>query len=336
MVKVIAEVGVNHNGSLDIAKQMVDKIKAAGVDVAKFQIYKTELLADKDLGMTEYQTENMNESLSQYELLQKYEMHPEQIRELKDYCDQLEIEFLATPFDDASYHFLVHELKQSTIKIGSGDMKNHLYLAKIAKTPEVKHLIISTGMATIEDVKKSLAVLEKYGYQGEYSLLHCTTNYPCLDNEINLLSMDELWQLADIVGYSDHSAGNLAAIAAVARGAKIIEKHFTLDREMDGPDHLASETFEVFKEMVDSIRRVEKMLGAHTKKPQQSEQEIEKKITRCLFALKPIKKGEQFTLENVSSKRSEYGIPSIRFEEIIGKTAQEDIDYLTVITEKHF
>ena len=234
---IIAEAGVNHNGKMELAYKLIDAAKEAGVDCIKFQTFKTEKVISKNTEMATYQKENLKNEETQYEMVKKLELSYQNFKDLKDYCQKIGIQFLSTPDEEESLDFLVDQLKMNTIKVGSGELTNYPYLKKIAL--KNKDIIISTGMSNLAEIEKALECIRKYNNK-EITVLHCTTNYPCPMDEVNLLAMNTIKEAFKVkVGYSDHTLGIEVPIAAVALGAEVIEKHFTLDKSMEGPDHKA-------------------------------------------------------------------------------------------------
>ena len=319
---IIAEVGVNHNGNISIAKELILKAKACGADIVKFQTAKLDSLVSNDAKMAEYQKENIGKEESQKEMLRKLLLPFEAFSELADYCKEVGIEFLSTPFDIDSIRFL--DSMQNTWKIPSGEITNYPYLVEIARTR--KPVILSTGMSTLQEVTEAMDVLEHNG-AGELTLLHCTTNYPTSMQEVNLNAMLTLREKFGCkVGYSDHTKGIEVPIAAVALGARVIEKHFTLDRNMEGPDHKASIEPDEFKDMVKAIRNVEIALGNGEKNPTKSELSNISVARKSIIASRSIRAGEVFSEENITTKRPGTGINPMRWNEIIGKIAIRDFE----------
>ena len=317
-VFIIAEAGVNHNGSLDLAKKLVDKALEAGVDCIKFQTFKSENLVSMSAQMAEYQKENLGKDESQYKMLKELEISFEEFKELKKYCEEKNIMFLSTPFDLESCDFL-NDLDMKIFKIPSGEITNLPYLRKINSFG--KKVILSTGMANLNEIQDALNVLKDC----EVSLLHCTTEYPCPYDNVNLNAIDTLRKEFKLeVGYSDHTQGIEVPIAAVAKGATIIEKHFTLDRNMEGPDHKARLEPNELKQMVTSIRNIEKAFGNGTKEPQECEKKNIEIARKSIVAKINIKKGEIFTENNLTTKRPGSGISPMKWDFIIGKTATKD------------
>ena len=319
---IIAEAGVNHNGDLDTALKLCRAAKEAGADVIKFQTWITDNTITKNVAKAEYQKENTKNDDSQYEMLKKLELSQNDFRIIERYCDGIGIIFASTADDKESLDFLVKELDIPFIKVGSGDIGNVSYLRYIGS--KNKTVILSTGMSTLEDIRISIDALRQGGCK-TIKLLHCTTNYPCPMEDVNLNAIDTLKKEFDLpVGYSDHTKGIEVAIAAVAKGARIIEKHFTLDKNMDGPDHLASTEPQEFKQMVDAIRNIEKALGTGVKVPSNSEIDISKVVFKRIVAAKDIKKGETITEEMIACKRNGNGEPARNYDLVVGSVANKD------------
>lgn len=320
---IIAEAGVNHNGQLDLALRLCDAAKDAGVDCVKFQTWKTENICTASAKMADYQKENVqSETESQFEMLKRLELSYEHFEYIKQYCEKIGIDFLSTPDEEESLDFLMGVLYLPTIKIGSGEVTNIPYLRKIASYN--KPIILSTGMSTLAQVATAYDTLIEAGAPS-VSLLHCTTNYPCPVDEVNLRAMLTLKDSFKCkVGYSDHTMGIEVPIAAVAIGAEIIEKHFTLDRNMDGPDHKASLEPNELRKMVESIRNIEMALGDGIKRPNKSEIECAKVVQKSILAKRPIKMGEVLTEENLTVKRAGSGISSKHWDLVLGCFAIKD------------
>ena len=314
-VYIIAEAGVNHNGKLDLALKLCDAAKAAGVDAVKFQTWKTENIVTAHARQAAYQTKNTGVEESQYDMLKKLELSYDHFRYIQEYCKKIGIDFLSTPDEEESLAFLV-SLGLPFIKVGSGEVTNIPYLRKIGS--QGKHVILSTGMSNLAQVATAYDTLVKAGADG-VSLLHCTTNYPCPMDEVNLRAMITLRDAFKCqVGYSDHTMGTEVPVAAVALGAEIIEKHFTLDRNMEGPDHKASLEPAELKLMVQQIRNIEEALGDGIKRPNKSEAENAKVVQKSILAKRPIKKGEVLTEENMTVKRAGAGIPANLWDSVVG------------------
>lgn len=319
---IIAEAGVNHNGKLTMAKQLVRTAKECGADVVKFQTFHIDRIVSKYAKMAEYQKTNTGMIESQKEMLRKLTLSKEEFLSLADYCKELDIQFLSTPFDIDSIHFLTH--LQDMWKIPSGEITNYPYLVEIARTG--KDIILSTGMSTLEEVDAAWNVLRNNGV-GKITILHCTTNYPTPMDEVNLKAMITLKDhFGCDIGYSDHTLGIEVPIAAVAMGAVIIEKHFTLDHAMKGPDHKASLEPDELARMIKAIRNVEAALGSSSKIPSKSEMKNISVVRKSIIASRAINSGEILSEDNLTIKRPGTGISPMRWNEIIGTTAIRDFD----------
>lgn len=320
-VCVIAEAGVNHNGSIELAKQMVDVAKDAGADYIKFQTFVPEKLVSKYAPKAEYQKLTTETDESQLQMLQKLALSKEEFIELKEYCDGIGIGFLSTPFDIDSIHFL-ENFNMDYWKLPSGEITNLPYLEEIARTG--RRVIMSTGMSTIQEIQDAVSVLESYQVP-EIILLHCNSQYPTPYEDVNLYAMREIEQATGRkTGYSDHTIGIEVPVAAVAMGACIIEKHFTLNQSMEGPDHKASLEPKELKRMIQSIRNIEQAKGAGKKKPSSSETPNLQIARKSIVACRPIKKGEIFSTQNLTTKRPGNGISPMKWNEIIGRKAIRD------------
>ncbi len=321
---IVAEAGVNHNGRLDLALKLCDAAKEAGADVVKFQTWKTENLLTRNVEQAEYQTLNTGKQESQFDMLKKLELSYNDFKEIKKHCDDIGILFSSTADEPESLDFLV-QLGIPFIKVGSGDIGNVSFLRYMGS--KGLPVILSTGMSTLADVDTSINAL-KEGGATEITILHCTTNYPCPYEDVNLKAMMTLRGAFHLpVGYSDHTIGCEVAVSAVALGATIIEKHFTLDCEMDGPDHAASTDPKKFAALVKAIRTVEMCLGTGVKEPTNAEKKISKVLTKRVVAKKSITKGEEFTEDNICVKRNDKGVLARYWDLIIGRRATQD--YLT-------
>jgi len=320
---IIAEAGVNHNGSIEIAKKMIEVAKECGADAIKFQTFKAEQVISKYAPKAEYQKQTTGEIESQLQMVKKLELSFDDFIVLKEYCDKLGIMFLSTPFDFESIDFL-NSLGLEIFKIPSGEITNLPYLEKIGKLR--KKVILSTGMADLGEIEDALDILTSCGTKKEdITILHCNTEYPTPYEDVNLLAMLTIKEAFKVkVGYSDHTLGIEVPIAAVALGASVIEKHFTLDRNMQGPDHKSSLEPNELKAMVKAIRNVEKALGDGIKKPSPSEIKNKIIVRRSIVAKRNIKRGEIFNEENITVKRPATGISPMRWYEILGKTATRD------------
>lgn len=320
-VLIIAEAGVNHNGSLELAKQLALEAKRAGADIVKFQTAKLESLVSKKAAMAEYQKQNTGKEESQKDMLARLLLGFDDFVELEKYCQSIGIRFLSTPFDLESITFL-DKLGCDIWKVPSGEVTNLPYLEKIAQTH--KPIILSTGMCTIPEVEECLDVLHNNG-AGEITLLHCTTQYPTPYEAVNLKAMSTLREHFNCsVGYSDHTAGIEVPIAAVAMGAIVIEKHFTLDKNMEGPDHKASLEPHELKAMVESIRHIEKSIGTGVKEPAACEIANRDVARKSIIAARDIKAGEMLTENNLTTKRPGNGISPMKWYDVIGTKATRD------------
>lgn len=318
---IIAEAGVNHNGDLGLALQLCNAAKEAGADVVKFQTWKTEKIITREVAQAEYQKENTGVQESQFDMLKRLELSQDDFIKIKQHCDSIGITFASTADESDSLDFLV-SLGIPFVKVGSGEIGNVSYLRYIGskKLP----VILSTGMSSLDDISVSLEAL-KSGGATDITLLHCTTSYPCAVDDVNLLAMNTIRDVYGVpVGYSDHTIGSSVAIAAVAMGAKVIEKHFTLDKNMEGPDHKASATPEELREYVRSIRNIEIALGNGEKKATKVEEEISKVVLKRIVAKRPIKCGNLITEDDICVKRNDSGVVCSRWDEVIGTMASRD------------
>lgn len=319
-VLIIAEAGVNHNGSLEMAKQLVDTAHECGADIVKFQTAKLDSLVSKSAQMADYQKKNIGVNGSQKEMLKKLLLSYDEFVEIAHYCKEVGIIFLSTPFDIESIHFLND--MQDIWKVPSGEITNYPYLVEIAKTG--KKVILSTGMAEMNEIQAAINVLNENGTT-DITLLHCTTEYPAPIKDVNLNVMKILKKkLGYPVGYSDHTQGIEVDLAAVALGAEIIEKHFTLNRDFPGPDHKASLEPNELKAMVDGIRKIELALGSTEKKPSEAEIRNREAARKSIVANRKIAAGEILTADNVTTKRPGTGINPMRWNEVIGTKAIRD------------
>ena len=319
-VYIIAEAGVNHNGSFELACRLVDEAKKAGADCVKFQTFKSEKLASHSAHKAEYQKETTGDG-SQINMLKRLELSNEEFLELKAYCDKKGICFLSTPFDFDSIEFL-NSIDMPFWKIPSGEVTNLPYLLALATTG--KPVVMSTGMCDLEEVEAAIKVLRENGTK-EIKLLHCNTEYPTPFEDVNLRAMLTMKDAFDLeVGYSDHTKGIEVPIAAVALGATVIEKHFTLDCNMDGPDHKASLEPDELAAMITSIRHIEKALGSANKTPSASEIKNKAVARKSIVSKTNIKKGEEFTEDNITVKRPGTGISPMKWFDTLGKKASRD------------
>ncbi len=355
-VYVIAEAGVNHNGSLEMALKLVDAAKQAGADAVKFQSFKAQQLVSRSAQKADYQKAQTGTAESQYDMLRRLELSEDDHQCLVDHCHNFDIDFISSPFDMQSLVMLVERFDLPLLKLGSGELTNAPLLLAIAHSG--KKLILSTGMATLEEVREALAVLA-FGYMNrqdspgeqqfieaykstagqallreKVTLLHCTTEYPAPLVDVNLRAMDALKdEFGLAVGYSDHTDGWVISQAAVARGACVIEKHFTLDRKLPGPDHKASLEPAELKQMIDGIRQIETCLGDGEKRLMASEARNRDVVRKSLVTLKTVKKGELFTESNLTVKRPGTGIQPIQYWQWLGQKAERDYEADEVIVE---
>ncbi len=318
---VIAEAGVNHNGDYELARRMIYEAKKAGADAVKFQTFKAENLVSVHAPKAEYQLQNTDLRESQQEMLKRLELSYEQFKNLNQYAKELKIDFLSTPFDEDSIEFL-RLLQMPFFKIPSGEITNLPYLLNIAATQIP--IIMSTGMSTLNEIEEALQVFDAYDRKN-IILLHCNTQYPTPFQDVNLKALDTLKQQFGVaVGYSDHTLGIEVPIAAVAMGAVLIEKHFTLDSNMEGPDHKASLEPKELADMIKAIRNIEKALGTGEKIPSASELHNKEIARKSIVARTDIKKGDIFTEHNITAKRPGGGISPMKWHHVIGKIAIRD------------
>lgn len=346
-VYIIAEAGVNHNGSLDVARRLIDVAAEAGADAVKFQTFKADNLVSRAARKADYQQRTTDAEESQFEMIRRLELSESDHALLKRHCETAGIEFLSTPFDLDSLNFLNGPMALPRLKLPSGEITNAPFLVEVARTG--KPVILSTGMSTLIEVEQALGVLafgylhpggapdvEAFGHafasdagraalRSKVVLLHCTTEYPAPLDEINLRAMDTLRDVFGLpVGYSDHTAGIAVPIAAAARGACVLEKHFTLDRSLPGPDHAASLEPRELAAMVESVRQVERALGSPEKAPTASELKNRAVARKSLVAARPIRKGEPFTLANLAVKRPGDGLSPFQYWDRLGSIADRD------------
>ncbi|GBF48801.1 putative N-acetylneuraminic acid synthetase [Leptospira ryugenii] len=345
---IIAEAGVNHNGSLEKAKDLVKIAKDSGANAVKFQTFKADLLVTKSARKAEYQVNNTGKDNSQYQMLKELELSEDDHFVLFELANSLGIEFLSTPFDQESLYFLIHKLGLKRIKISSGDLINAPFLFEVGKFAET--VILSSGMGNLAEIEEALSILtlgflkdssvginrtslmhalaSEIGYaelKRRVTILHATTDYPAKFSDVNLKAMQTIQRAFGLdVGYSDHTEGIHVSVAAVAMGAKVIEKHFTADKTQEGPDHLASLEPKELKSLVDSIRDIELSLGTGMKLPAPSEAQNAEVVRKSIVAKKAIRRGERFSSENLTIKRPGTGIRPIEFWNLIGKESNQD------------
>ena len=330
MTLVIAEAGVNHNGDISIAHKLIDAAVDAGADIVKFQTFKANNLASFSAPKAAYQILLTEKKESQQKMLKNLELPEESYYELIKHCEEANIEFLTTAFDLESLSF-INTLNLKRLKIPSGEITNYPYLKEIGKLG--LPILLSTGMSKLDEIRDAIDVLVEFGTsKNDLTILHCTTEYPAPFAEVNLNAMQTILKTFDTsIGYSDHTEGIEVAIAAVALGANVIEKHLTLDNKMNGPDHKASLEPNIFKKMVKSIRNIEISFGDGIKKPTESEIKNLGVVRKSLVAKKNIKKGEAFTEENLTTKRPGTGIDPMQWNKIIGTLSSKDFKQDEVI-----
>jgi N,N'-diacetyllegionaminate synthase len=323
---IIAEAGVNHNGNIDLALKLVNIAAKAKADYIKFQTYSTKDLVQKKVGLAKYQKKNFNKSSSQYKLLKKFELSASDHLRIIKRCKKKKIKFLSSPFDLKSID-LLKKLKLSLLKIPSGEITNIPYLRKIGALK--KKIILSTGMSNIEEIKKAIKTLISSGTKKKnITILHCSSEYPAEKKNLNLLSISNMKKKFNInVGYSDHSLGLQASFTAVALGAKVIEKHFTINKKLSGPDQRASLSPNELINLVKGIRYIEPTLGKNMKEPYLAELKNQKFIRKFIVAKTTITKGEKFSGNNVTTKRATTGIPASKWDWVIGKKAKKNFLY---------
>ena len=320
---IIAEAGVNHNGDLGLARQLIEAAAASGADLVKFQTFNANRLATHDAKKADYQNKTTDSQESQHEMLRRLELSPEMHQELVAHCAKSNIGFFSTGFDNESIDLLL-SLGQDHFKIPSGEITNLPYLRHVGRLG--RKVILSTGMATVGDIEAAISILEQSGTpRANITVLHCTTEYPTPMAEVNLRAMQSIKAAFGVaVGYSDHTSGIEVAIAAVAMGALVIEKHLTLDNHLPGPDHKASLEPGEFKAMVTAIRNIEEALGDGIKRLTPSELKNKPIARKSLVSNRPIKAGELFSVENITAKRPGTGISPMRWDEVIGRRAARD------------
>lgn len=328
-VYIIAEAGVNHNGDVNLAYKMIDAAKECGVDCIKFQTFKTENLVTKSAKKAAYQVENTHNNDSQFEMLKKLELSYDDFKNLKNYCDKSGIEFMSTPFDEDSVD-LLESIGMKTYKISSGDITNKPLLEYVAS--KNKPVILSTGMCTMDEVHEAVKWIEDKGNK-QITLLHCTSNYPTPYEDVNMnamLTLDK--EFTYPTGYSDHTKGIIIPIMAVSMGATVIEKHFTLDKNMEGPDHKASLDVAELKEMVTSIRNIESAFGSGEKVPAQSELSTRIAARKSIIVVRDLKKGTVLKESDLGVKRPGSGLCPKFISELTGKTLNKDLSAETLVS----
>ena len=320
---IIAEAGVNHNGDIEIARKLIELAGSAGADYVKFQTFNSKKLVTDFAKKANYQFKFLNDSENQLQMLQKLELPLASYSELNTLANQSGVGFLSTAFDIENLDFLVN-LGMDYIKIPSGEITNFPFLRHVGRLQ--KKTLLSSGASSLEDIGYALSVLQNFGAKlDDVTVLHCTSAYPAPFEEVNLLALNEIAEKFGVnVGYSDHTEGIAVSIGAVALGAKVIEKHFTLDQEMEGPDHKASMNPNQLVELVSGIRKIDSALGDGHKKVTVSELENQQLIRRSIVANQEISEGEMFSDENLTTKRPAGGIAPMHWESLIGKRAKRD------------
>ena len=331
-IVVIAEVGVNHNGSVRIAKKLINVAKKSGAQYVKFQSFSTKNLVKKNTQTANYQKKN-SKKISQFNLLKKLELSEKDHKKIIQYCNKKKITFLSSPFDLDSLN-LLFKLKVFNIKIASGEINNYILLKKVAQ--RAKKIFVSSGMSNLNEILQAIKILIKHGAKRKnITVLHCHTEYPTKLRDVNLLAMTTIKKICNVdVGYSDHTPGSETGIAAAALGAKVIEKHITLNIKMSGPDHRASMEPKKFYEYVDSLRKTTTLLGSFLKKPTKAELKNMKLIRKSIVAMKNIKKGEIFSEKNIICKRPEGGISPMLWNNVLGKKSKKNFKIDTFISLK--
>lgn len=321
---LIAEIGVNHNGDVQLARKMIDAAKKSGADAVKFQTFTAETLVSQGTRKVSYQESTTSPGESHYEMIRKLELNREAHARLKEYCERQGLTFISTPYDVESARFLQEELDMEIFKAASADIVDLPLQRFIASTG--KPALVSVGMAKLGEVE-TVAEVYRQAANTNMVLLHCVSNYPCADESLNLTVMNTLRQAFQVpVGYSDHSVGPEAATLSIALEAKVIEKHFTLDKELPGPDHRASSTPEEFKVLVQAVRRAERMIGCPIKKCQEEEQQMSQVSRKSLHLAKKIRAGEEISEEDLVMKRPGIGLPINQLQKLVGRTAVKDLE----------
>lgn len=338
-IYIVAEIGCNHNGSKELAREMIREAQKCGVDAVKFQAFKAKNLISRYAPKAEYQMETTGTKDTQLEMTERLELSQNDIIELMAYAESLGLGAFATPFDMGSVKFL-ESIGQRVWKIPSGEVTNLPYLQEIGSFDvSDKKIILSSGMATVEEMEQCIQSLEKAGTpRNQIVLLHCNTEYPTPDRDVNILAINDLKEkFPDVaVGFSDHSVGYTAAVGAAILGITMIEKHFTLDKNMEGPDHKASATPEELKALVENIRRIEVMAGSNKKIVTDSERKNRIVARKSIVALRDIQAGEIFTEENITCKRPGNGISPMQWYDVLGKVAEKDFGADELITVTGF
>ena len=316
---IIAEAGINHNGNINLAKQLIDIASKAGADYVKFQSFDVDNMMLKNTKIASYQKRNLKNNITQYKMLKKYQLADSSHKELSKYSKKKKIKFLSTAFDEKSLR-LLKKYKLDYIKIPSGEITNYPFLKQISKLK--KKVLLSTGMATLVEIKQALKVLKKK--KNDLTILHCTSDYPANLKDLNLNFIKRLKKFGYSVGYSDHSSSIITPSIAVSLGCKVVEKHFTLSKKLKGPDHIASLEPQELKQMINFVRETEKMLGSKNKVITKSEQKTKLLVRKSLVAKIDIKKGEIFNKKNIITKRPGNGISPFEINKFIGKKSSKN------------
>lgn len=327
---IIAEIGVNHGGNVGLAKEMVLAAKKAGANAVKFQTFTAESLVGKEVPKVKYQLDTTKREESHFEMIKSLEFSREAHKKIFSFCQELNIDFISTPYDIISAQFLT-DLGIKIFKTASADIVDLELQAFIASTGKIS--IVSTGMATLGETEEVVNIYRKYGNHDKLVLLHCVSNYPCTHESLNLKVIQTLKKAFQTeIGFSDHSVGPLASALAVALGATVVEKHFTLDKNLPGPDHKASSTPDEFKELVDTIRQAEVSLGSQYKECQEEEREMGEVSRKSLTLVRPVKKGEQIIEEHLTLKRPGTGLRGNFNKYILGQKAKRDLEANTKLS----
>lgn len=330
---LIAEIGVNHNGDMTLAKEMIDAASESGADAVKFQTFRAENLVTQGTPKVKYQESTTSPEESHFEMIKSLELSYDNHFLLKDYCVNKEIKFLSTPYDVECARFLHEELSIEVFKTASADLVDlplHDYIASTGNPS-----IVSVGMSTLGEIEENLSIYKSYQHS-DVILLHCVSNYPCAHENLNLRVLETLKQAFDLpVGYSDHSIGSEAAVLSIGLGAKIIEKHFTLDKNLSGPDHLASSTPDEFKSLADSVRRAEKILGSSVKACQKEERQMAEVSRKSIFLKKDLRKGAIISGKDLITMRPGIGISPLRINKLKGRKLKQDLNKGTMLQWFH-
>ena len=333
--KIVAEIGCNHCGKFSLAKKMVEEAKKCGVDAVKFQLFNSELLISRYAEKAEYQKKTTNKNESQLEMTKKLELSQDDYLKIIEYAQSLDLEVIVTPFDLESVAFL-EKIGLKIWKIPSGEITNLPYLERIGEIEiDGKQIILSTGMSSIDEIKKAIEILNKTR-ENDITILHCNTEYPTPDIDVNISALEDIKNNFPgfKIGFSDHSIGSIASTMAVVYETSLIEKHFTLDKDLEGPDHKASATPKELKELVENVRRAEFMFGNKKKRVTESEKQNIGIARKSIVAKEKIKKGDIFTCENIICKRPGIGISPMKWYDVLGNAASRNYLEDELIEEK--